>query len=148
MSEIYDRISKKLKSENLTIVNSDLNRPWGGFFLIDEKGLENFANIYFSGLKIDEIKAGTKKASTASKMTTTVSSGSCIIPSCQTYEMFSEMNNVNNLWPQIIWPPSLGTGKYHMECPQDIYQTGVDENTVAGKHNKEANKTWKKLKMV
>tara|TARA_Y100000588_G_C13940822_1_gene789941 strand:- start:64 stop:552 length:489 start_codon:yes stop_codon:yes gene_type:complete len=60
MSEIYDRISKKLKSENLTIVNSDLNRPWGGFFLIDEKGLENFANIYFSGLKIDEIKGSVK----------------------------------------------------------------------------------------
>ena len=60
MINIFDRISQKLKKQKLKIINNDIYRPWGGFFLIDEKALENFANIYFDGLDINELKISGK----------------------------------------------------------------------------------------
>ena len=29
---ILEQIATKLKSENFTVINQDINRPWGGFF--------------------------------------------------------------------------------------------------------------------
>ena len=39
-----------------TIVKEDKNRPWGGFFVIDESQAVLFANRYFAGENIDELK--------------------------------------------------------------------------------------------
>ena len=63
MSDFFNKISEKLKSQNLTIIKKDLNRPWGGFFDIDEENSQDFANIYFDGLEIDKIKTSGKSVS-------------------------------------------------------------------------------------
>ena len=60
MSDFFNKISEKLKSQNLTIIKKDLNRPWGGFFDIDEDGLKNFTDFYFSGLNTDKLKFSEK----------------------------------------------------------------------------------------
>ena len=60
MSDFFNKISEKLKSQNLTIIKKDLNRPWGGFFDIDEDGLKNFTDFYFSGLNTDKLKFSAK----------------------------------------------------------------------------------------
>tara|TARA_Y100000590_G_scaffold158471_1_gene181931 strand:- start:50 stop:538 length:489 start_codon:yes stop_codon:yes gene_type:complete len=60
MTNIFDRIFRKLKKQKLKIVDSDFNRPWGGFFVIDEIDSQNFSNIYFDGLEIDQIKISEK----------------------------------------------------------------------------------------
>ncbi|MFL2990923.1 MAG: phosphoheptose isomerase [Cytophagales bacterium] len=56
MSDFFNKISEKLKFENLTIIKKDLNRPWGGFFDIDENDFQDFVNIYFNGLNTDDHK--------------------------------------------------------------------------------------------
>jgi len=56
----FKKISEKLKSQNLIIVDKDIERPWGGFFVIDEENSQDFANIYFDGLKIDKLKISGK----------------------------------------------------------------------------------------
>ena len=60
MSDIFSKISKILKKQKLKIFDSDFNRPWGGFFLINEKDLQNFVNTYFTALRIDKIKRSVK----------------------------------------------------------------------------------------
>ena len=34
------------------IVNSDLNRPWGGFYCISQKDIDKFINMYFPNVVI------------------------------------------------------------------------------------------------
>jgi len=60
MSDFFNKISEKLKLQNLNIVDKDIDRPWGGFFVIDEKNSQDFANIYFDGLEIDKLKMSGK----------------------------------------------------------------------------------------
>ena len=56
MSDFFNKISEKLKSQNLTIKKKDLKRPWGGFFDIHEDNLKVFTDFYFSGLNTDKLK--------------------------------------------------------------------------------------------
>ena len=60
MSDLFNKISEKLKFQNLKIVDKDIFRPWGGFFVIDEENSQDFVNIYFDGLKIDKLKVSGK----------------------------------------------------------------------------------------
>ena len=60
MSDFFNKISEKLKSQNLTIIKKDLNRPWGGFFLISEDNAQDFSNIYFNGLNTEKLKVSGK----------------------------------------------------------------------------------------
>ena len=56
MNNIFNKISQKLKNQNLNIVESDVNRPWGGFYVIDEKDSQKFSNLYFDNLNLNELK--------------------------------------------------------------------------------------------
>ena len=47
MSEIFKKTSERLKFQNLNIKKKDLNRPWGGFFDIDEDDFMKFIDLYF-----------------------------------------------------------------------------------------------------
>ena len=57
MSDFFNKISEKLKSQNLTIIKKDLNRPWGGFFDIDEDDFKKFIDLYFKGISINDYKS-------------------------------------------------------------------------------------------
>lgn len=59
-NEIFQKIEKKLKEQGFNIVTKDDTRPWGGFFVIDEKQAQDFANQYFDGLDVDTLKIGGK----------------------------------------------------------------------------------------
>ena len=43
-----------------TITSSDLNRPWGGFYVIDEAQAQQFADTFFDGLDVSTLKIGGK----------------------------------------------------------------------------------------
>ena len=60
MNNIFNKISSKLKLQKLRIIDRDMNRPWGGFFVIDELDSQNFADIYFNGLDTNKIKISGK----------------------------------------------------------------------------------------
>ena len=50
--EIIDKHSINLKDQGLRIDFKDFNRPWGGFFVLDEEQAQEFADIYFDGLDV------------------------------------------------------------------------------------------------
>ena len=49
---IFDNTAQKIKENGLTVASFDLERPWGGFFVIEEDQAQLFANVYFDGLNI------------------------------------------------------------------------------------------------
>lgn len=55
---IFSTIEKKLQSQNLSIVSVDNNRPWGGFFVIDEKDAPKFIEYYFPTIEIPDLLKG------------------------------------------------------------------------------------------
>ena len=60
MSDIFNKTFEILTSQKLKVVDRDIDRPWGGFFVISEDNAQNFANIYFNGLNTEELKISGK----------------------------------------------------------------------------------------
>ena len=59
MTTLFTTIEKQILSQGLGIASQDLERPWGGFFVIDEKDAQLFADIYFDSYDVDSMrKAG------------------------------------------------------------------------------------------
>lgn len=57
---VFEQIAAFLKSENFTVVQQDQTRPWGGFFVIDEKQAQAFAAKFFPHLQMSEIQITNK----------------------------------------------------------------------------------------
>jgi mannose-6-phosphate isomerase len=57
---IFKIIKNKLQSEGFSISSFDENRPWGGFFVIDESEAQEFANHYFDGIDVSTLKISGK----------------------------------------------------------------------------------------
>ena len=57
---IFNKVLKTLKSQKLNVIDKDTERPWGGFFVIDENDAQKFSNLYFSGLKVDDLQVSGK----------------------------------------------------------------------------------------
>lgn len=52
--EVFNKAEHILNSKNFSIVASDKNRPWGGFYVIDEDQSEAFISEFFPELNIDD----------------------------------------------------------------------------------------------
>lgn len=57
---VFEQIAFFLKDENFTVVQKDQTRPWGGFFVIDEKQAQAFAVKFFPHLEMSEIQITNK----------------------------------------------------------------------------------------
>ena len=60
MRNYLREIKNKLESFGFIIVSEDLNRPWGGFLVIDEAQSQKFSNRFFKGLDVNTLKIGGK----------------------------------------------------------------------------------------
>ncbi len=60
MSNIFEKTFETITSQKLKVVDKDIKRPWGGFFVISEDNSQDFANIYFNGLNTEELKISGK----------------------------------------------------------------------------------------
>lgn len=58
--DIFERIAKTVGSQGFTIVDQDRERPWGGFFVIDEQQAQKFADTYFDHLSVEDLKISGK----------------------------------------------------------------------------------------
>lgn len=53
--KIFSKTETLLRQHGFTIVKKDMDRPWGGFFVIDEDQAVKFASFYFPEENINEI---------------------------------------------------------------------------------------------
>jgi len=54
--EVFKSIEKYLSSLSLSSVAKDFDRPWGGFFVIDEKQAKEFADMFFPDREFSSIQ--------------------------------------------------------------------------------------------
>ena len=57
---VFTEVEKYLTSLKLKIVSSDFERPWGGFFVIDETQAKQFAELFFPGIEISTLRISGK----------------------------------------------------------------------------------------
>jgi mannose-6-phosphate isomerase len=57
---IFLEAKESLQKNGFKIVQQDLSRPWGGFFVIDEDQAQQFANTYFDGIEVGDLKISGK----------------------------------------------------------------------------------------
>lgn len=57
---IFDKVADYLQRKGLKINKKDNNRPWGGFFVIEENEAEKFIGLYFSGFTKEELNISGK----------------------------------------------------------------------------------------
>jgi mannose-6-phosphate isomerase len=58
--EVFETIQSYLDDEGLKIVSKDFNRPWGGFFVIDEGQAQKFSDLFFKEVNLNDLKISGK----------------------------------------------------------------------------------------
>ncbi len=57
---LFEKVQEMLTSKGFRIDKSDAARPWGGFFVIDESQAQEFADEYFGGMNVQELRISGK----------------------------------------------------------------------------------------
>lgn len=59
-ASIFKAIEEELTQKGFKINNQDQTRPWGGFFVISEHQAQEFADAYFEGIPVEDLKISGK----------------------------------------------------------------------------------------
>ncbi len=55
-ADLFTQTARRLQAQNLRIDRQDDARPWGGFFVLDETQAQAFADQYFAGLSVEDLR--------------------------------------------------------------------------------------------
>lgn len=58
--EVFDSIQSFLDKNGLNVIAKDANRPWGGFFVIDELQAQKFSDLFFKEVNLNDLKISGK----------------------------------------------------------------------------------------
>lgn len=53
-NDVFDQVETFIRSKDFIIASMDDERPWGGFFVIDESEAQRFIETFFSHLTLDD----------------------------------------------------------------------------------------------
>ncbi|WP_276370324.1 phosphoheptose isomerase [Chryseolinea sp. H1M3-3] len=59
-SEVFASVEKYLTDNDFKIAAKDFNRPWGGFFVLDESQAQKFGQLYFPNVELSTLKISGK----------------------------------------------------------------------------------------
>ena len=54
--QLFRQTAAQLGTAGFRIERQDESRPWGGFFVIDESQAQQFADAYFGGLSVEQLR--------------------------------------------------------------------------------------------
>lgn len=54
--QVFDIVEQELKNMAFNIDSADRNRPWGGFFKIDEADTQKFIQTFFNDVPVSDVK--------------------------------------------------------------------------------------------
>jgi mannose-6-phosphate isomerase len=57
---LFSQTEQQLQQQGFTIVQQDQTRPWGGFFVLHEDEAQAFADTYFDGLPVEQLRISGK----------------------------------------------------------------------------------------
>ncbi len=55
-----EKTLEEIESKGFKVVDKDFERPWGGFFVIEESQAQNFSNSFFNGIDVSDLKISGK----------------------------------------------------------------------------------------
>lgn len=58
--KLFTKVKEDLEVQGFEILQMDLQRPWGGFFVINEDQAQKFSDTFFSGIAVDQLKISGK----------------------------------------------------------------------------------------
>lgn len=58
--EAFSAIERFLEKNHIPVASKDDQRPWGGFFKIDEAATQRFINIFFDDVPVSQVKKTNK----------------------------------------------------------------------------------------
>lgn len=58
--QLFKKVKDDLEAQGFEILQMDLQRPWGGFFVINEDQAQQFSDRYFNGLAVDLLRISGK----------------------------------------------------------------------------------------
>ncbi|MDP2412881.1 phosphoheptose isomerase [Daejeonella sp.] len=58
--QLFKKVQEDLEAQGFEILQMDLKRPWGGFFVINEDQAQKFSDTFFSGIAVDQLKISGK----------------------------------------------------------------------------------------
>ncbi|TGE26993.1 phosphoheptose isomerase [Hymenobacter metallicola] len=58
--QLFQQTQQHLQEQGFGIAQQDQTRPWGGFFVLDENQAQQFADTYFDGLSVDQLRISGK----------------------------------------------------------------------------------------
>ena len=57
MSNVFFKtVQAEIESYGLNVTDKDFSRPWGGFLVIDENQAQSFANTFFNGIDVENLR--------------------------------------------------------------------------------------------
>jgi mannose-6-phosphate isomerase len=59
-SEVFASVEKYLTDNEFKIAAKDFNRPWGGFFVLDESQAQKFGQLYFPNVELSTLRISGK----------------------------------------------------------------------------------------
>jgi mannose-6-phosphate isomerase len=59
-NNIFSEFETIIIQNGITIVSKDVQRPWGGFFVIDENQAQEFSNHFLNGLNVCDLRISGK----------------------------------------------------------------------------------------
>jgi mannose-6-phosphate isomerase len=59
-TDIFNKVQQYLDGLSLQVVAKDFQRPWGGFFVIDESQAQEFAKNFFPGIDVSDLRISGK----------------------------------------------------------------------------------------
>ena len=58
--QLFKKVQEDLEAQGFEILQMDLQRPWGGSFVINEDQAQKFSDTFFSGIAVDQLKISGK----------------------------------------------------------------------------------------
>lgn len=121
---IFNKVKAGLSNNGFEILITDMERPWGGFFVINEDQAQNFSDTYFNGLKIDQLKI-------AGKLSPKV-----LIVSPQARLSWQYHNRRAEIWQVISGTVGVITSPTHVEGELKTLQAGDRILLKQGEHHR------------
>jgi mannose-6-phosphate isomerase len=54
--QLFQQTEQQLRQQGFSITRQDQDRPWGGFFVLNETQAQAFADTYFDGLPVEQLR--------------------------------------------------------------------------------------------
>lgn len=59
-SQVFTTVEKYLTENGFNVAAKDFNRPWGGFFVLDESQAQKFGQLYFPNVELSSLRISGK----------------------------------------------------------------------------------------